>query len=73
MICYFVLVPIAIFGFAYAEMAPLELPAFDMDRLITVLLGTLELGGLGTAEKLKGVKKMMHFAKYSRAQKSLQE
>ena len=56
MICYFGLVPIAIFGFAYAEMAPLELPTFDMARLITVPLGTLELGALRAAERLKGVK-----------------
>jgi hypothetical protein len=31
------------------------LPAFDMDSLLTVLLGMLGLGGLRTAEKMKGV------------------
>ena len=34
-----------------------RVPAFDMDSLMTVLLGMLGLGGLRTAEKIKGVAK----------------
>jgi hypothetical protein len=34
-----------------------ELPAFDMDSLMTVLLGMLGLGGLRTFEKSKGLTK----------------
>jgi hypothetical protein len=33
------------------------LPAFDMDSLMTVLLGMLGLGGLRTFEKHKGLAK----------------
>jgi hypothetical protein len=34
-----------------------ELPVFDMDSLMTVLLGMLGLGGLRTFEKVKQVSK----------------
>ena len=34
-----------------------ELPTFDMDSLMTVLLGMLGLGGLRTVEKVKGITK----------------
>ena len=54
MLWHFVIAPITMFGFAYAGMEPPELPAFDMDSLMTVLLGMLGLGGLRTVEKLKG-------------------
>lgn len=57
MIWHFVLVPMITFGFAYAGMEAPDLPAFDMDSLMTVLLGMLGLGGLRTAEKIKGVTK----------------
>jgi len=57
MIWHFVLAPVAMFGFAYAGMPAPELPTFDMDSLLTVLLGMLGLGGLRTAEKIKGVSK----------------
>jgi len=57
MIWHFVLVPMITFGFAYAGVTPPELPAFDMDSLMTVLLGMLGLGGLRTFEKYKGVTK----------------
>jgi len=57
MIWHFVLVPMITFGFAYAGMAAPELPAFDMDSLMTVLLGMLGLGGLRTFEKSKGLTK----------------
>lgn len=45
----------SIFVWAGKELPPL--PAFDMDSLMTVLLGMLGLGGLRTFEKFKGVAK----------------
>ena len=57
MIWHFVLVPIVTFGFAYGGIEAPELPAFDMDSLMTVLLGMLGLGGLRTYEKSKGLTK----------------
>ena len=57
MIWHFVLVPMVTFGFAYAGMEAPNLPAFDMDSLMTVLLGMLGLGGLRTVEKVKGLTK----------------
>ena len=57
MIWHFVLVPMITFGFAYAGVDAPELPAFDMESLMTVLLGMLGLGGLRTFEKTKGLTK----------------
>lgn len=57
MIWHFVLVPMITFGFAYAGVEAPELPAFDMESLMTVLLGMLGLGGLRTFEKTKGLTK----------------
>lgn len=57
MIWHFVFVPMITFAFAYAGIEPPELPAFDMDSLMTVLLGMLGLGGLRTFEKAKGLTK----------------
>ena len=57
MIWHFVLAPVTIFGFSYAGVEAPELPAFDMDSLMTVLLGMLGLGGLRTVEKVKGLTK----------------
>lgn len=57
MIWHFVIVPMITFGFAYAGVEPPELPAFDMESLMTVLLGMLGLGGLRTFEKAKGLTK----------------
>ena len=57
MIWHFVLVPMITFGFAYAGLVAPDLPAFDMDSLMTVLLGMLGLGGLRTFEKSKGLTK----------------
>jgi len=54
---HFVLAPIVIFGAGYAGVALPELPTFDMDSLMTVLLGMLGLGGLRTFEKAKGLTK----------------
>lgn len=57
MVWHFLLAPVTIFGFAYAGMEAPELPVFDMDSLMTVLLGMLGLGSLRTFEKFKGVSK----------------
>jgi hypothetical protein len=57
MVWHFVLAPMIIFGFAYAGMEAPDLPTFDMDSLMTVLLGMLGLGGLRTVEKIKKVTK----------------
>ena len=54
MLWHFVLAPVTIFGFAYSGMPAPDLPMFDMDSLMTVLLGMLGLGGLRTVEKIKG-------------------
>ena len=54
MLWHFVLAPVTIFGFAYSGMPAPDLPVFDMDSLMTVLLGMLGLGGLRTVEKIKG-------------------
>lgn len=54
---HFVLAEIIKFGVAlYGAEIP-ELPTFDMDSLMTVLLGMLGLGGLRTYEKQKGLTK----------------
>lgn len=54
---HFVLQPVIIFGASVAGVAIPELPEFDMDSLMTVLLGMLGLGGLRTYEKQKGLTK----------------
>lgn len=54
---HFVLAEVIKFGVAlYGAEIP-ELPTFDMDSLMTVLLGMLGLGGLRTYEKQKGLTK----------------
>lgn len=55
MIWHFVLVPMLTFIFAYLGIEPPWLPEFDMDSLMTVLMGMLGLGGLRTYEKTKGL------------------
>lgn len=54
---HFLGVPITLFvaGWLGAELP--TLPRFDMDSLMTVLLGMLGLGGLRTFEKAKGLTK----------------
>lgn len=47
--------PIAVFVISYTGIEAPELPVFDMDSLLTVLLGMLGLGGLRTYEKTKQV------------------
>ena len=54
---HFIFAPVTMFVCAYLGIEIPELPAFDMDSLMTVLLGMLGLGGLRTAEKIKGVTK----------------
>jgi len=54
---HFVLQPLVIFTTAYFGVTLPALPAFDMDSLMTVLLGMLGLGGLRTYEKQKGLTK----------------
>jgi len=54
---HFILSPMTIFIVALCGLDIPELPSFDMDSLMTVLLGMLGLGGLRTYEKSKGVSK----------------
>jgi len=57
MVWHFVLAPMTMFVAAWAGAEIPPLPVFDMDSLMTVLLGMLGLGGLRTAEKIKKVTK----------------
>ena len=52
---HFVLAPVVLFVTAWADVRLPTLPAFDMDSLMTVLLGMLGLGGLRSFEKSKGL------------------
>jgi hypothetical protein len=54
---HFVLAPFILFGVSVAGVEIPPLPTFDMDSLMTVLLGMLGLGGLRTYEKSKGLTK----------------
>ena len=54
---HFVLAPITLFATSWAGVDIPPLPVFDMDSLMTVLLGMLGLGGMRTYEKFKGVSK----------------
>ena len=54
---HFVLAPVTMFVCTYAGVEIPELPVFDMDSLMTVLLGMLGLGGLRTVEKVRGITK----------------
>jgi len=57
MLWHFMIAPSIIFAAGMAGMTLPELPVFDMDSLMTVLLGMLGLGGLRTFEKTKGLSK----------------
>jgi len=57
MVWHFVLVPMITFAFAFAGADIPQLPEFDMDSLMTVLMGMLGLGGLRTYEKSWGLMK----------------
>jgi len=54
---HFVLAPFITFGVAWYGAEIPALPAFDMDSLMTVLLGMLGLGGMRSFEKTKGLTK----------------
>jgi len=54
---HFILAPLIIFGVAWYGAEIPEIPAFDMDSLMTVLLGMLGLGGMRSFEKAKGLTK----------------
>ena len=53
---HFILQPIAVFSLSIAGLS-YDLPQFDMNSLMTVLLGMLGIGGLRTYEKQKGLTK----------------
>ena len=57
MFWHFVGVPITLFFVSWFAVDIPELPQFDMNSLMTVLLGMLGLGGLRTFEKFKKVSK----------------
>ena len=52
---HFVLAPFLMFVAAWVGFDVPRLPVFDMDNLMTVLLGMLGLGGLRSFEKVKGI------------------
>jgi len=56
---HFIIHPIVVFAIVSFNVGlhPSDLPSFEMDSLMTVLLGMLGLGGLRTFEKTKGVAK----------------
>jgi len=54
---HFVLAPFLMFVAAWVGFDVPKLPIFDMDNLMTVLLGMLGLGGLRSFEKVKGISK----------------
>ena len=55
LMAHFVLFPATDFVVAYMGYDVPPMPAFDMESLMTVLLGMLGLGGLRTFEKHKGL------------------
>jgi len=54
---HFVLAPFLMFIAVWVGFDVPRLPVFDMDNLMTVLLGMLGLGGLRSFEKVKGIAK----------------
>ena len=54
---HFVLAPFLLFIGGWVGVEIPTLPAFDMDALMTVLLGMLGLGSMRSFEKIKGVSK----------------
>jgi hypothetical protein len=57
LMAHFVLFPATDFVVAYMGYEIPPMPAFDMDSLMTVLLGMLGLGGMRSFEKFKGLTK----------------
>jgi hypothetical protein len=51
---HFILQPMLTFALALSGVS-VDLPVFDMNSLLTVLMGMLGLGGLRTYEKSKGI------------------
>ena len=62
---HFIVAPLILFGVAVAGVEIPELPTFDMDSLMTILLGMLGLGGLRTVEKTRGLTKRKRKLKLS--------
>ncbi len=54
---HFVFAPLIVFGASWYGAEIPEIPTFDMDSLMTVLLGMLGLGGMRSFEKAKGLTK----------------
>tara|TARA_R110000868_G_scaffold368115_1_gene631078 strand:- start:40 stop:438 length:399 start_codon:yes stop_codon:yes gene_type:complete len=54
---HFIAAPLVLFGMELAGYEIRALPVFDMDALMTVLLGMLGLGGMRSFEKAKGLTK----------------
>ena len=54
---HYVLQPIIVFGLALTETTTPALPTFDMQSLMTILMGMLGLGGMRSFEKFKGLTK----------------
>lgn len=54
---HFVANPLIMFAVTVAGVDIPTLPSFDMDSLMTVLLGMLGLGGMRSFEKMKGLTK----------------
>ena len=54
---HFIIAPLILFGVGIAGIEIPALPVFDMDSLMTVLLGMLGLGGMRSFEKAKGLTK----------------
>ena len=57
LMAHFVLFPATDFIVAYMGYEIPPMPAFDMESLMTVLLGMLGLGGMRSFEKFKGIAK----------------
>ena len=56
MILNFILIPFINLGLDFAQMG-IQLDLIEMETMMPVLLGMLGLGGMRTAEKLKGVQR----------------
>ena len=54
---HFLGLPVTLFVTGWFNLQPPPLPEFDMQSLMTVLLGMLGLGGMRTFEKFKGITK----------------
>jgi hypothetical protein len=57
LLAHFLIFPSADVVTAYMGIEPVAYPAFDMDSLMTILLGMLGLGGMRSFEKAKGLTK----------------